>query len=204
MIVTKDTKSAPRQARSIATYERLLSAAQDLLADSGIEGFNSNAIVERAGMTPPALYRWFPNKHAILEVLGQRLMDLQNEPIEKYQSIPIHDREAFITTAAAILDDNIRVTQEFRGGYTLMVSMRAIPALAKVRLGSHEFVANRLAEMVKNTGSSGKMSEIHARTRLATELAYGTIEMLFETGFKNRKTVIERASLALVAIVLDD
>ena len=61
------------------TREALLEAAQNILADQGLEALNSNAIVEKAGVTPPTFYHYFSNKHAVLRELGVRMMDAQNE-----------------------------------------------------------------------------------------------------------------------------
>ena len=58
----------------ISTKDKLIAAAQDLLADKGLAAFNSNAIVERAGVTPPTFYHYFANKQALLRELGERLM----------------------------------------------------------------------------------------------------------------------------------
>src|SRR5271155_229537 len=68
----------PRQRRAVETYERLLDMAGELLAEVGIERISTNQICARAGMTPPALYRYFKDKYAVLEALGRRLMDRQN------------------------------------------------------------------------------------------------------------------------------
>src|SRR5271163_1217856 len=71
-------RTPPRQDRALQTYERLLDVAGELLAEVGIERISTNLICARAGMTPPALYRYFKDKYAVLEALGQRLMDRQN------------------------------------------------------------------------------------------------------------------------------
>ena len=184
-------KSEPKQARSKETYERILAAAQDLLEASGIEAFNTNAVVDRAGMTPPALYRWFPNKHVILEVLSERLMAAQNVVIEEhFGSVPL-DAEAYIEATKQILEDTIEVTQRFGGGHTLLVAMRAIPVLQPVRLSSHNQVSKLLSERLIEAGYQGKPAEMYARSRLCVETGYAAIEMLFETGFKNRKVTID-------------
>ena len=73
-----DTKTLPRQGRAQETFERILSITAELLAEVGIERLSTNLICERAGLTPPALYRYFPNKYAVLHALGERLMGAQN------------------------------------------------------------------------------------------------------------------------------
>ena len=56
----------PAQTRSIATVANILDAAHDIVAESGIQGFNTNAIAERAGINIGTVYHYFPDKVAIL------------------------------------------------------------------------------------------------------------------------------------------
>jgi AcrR family transcriptional regulator len=65
---------APTQLRSVQTRERLLDVAGELLADVGIELTSTTLICARASVTPPALYRYFKDKYAVLDALGRRLM----------------------------------------------------------------------------------------------------------------------------------
>ena len=46
--------SQPRQGRAVATRERLLDVAGQLLGEVGVERISTNLICARAGMTPPA------------------------------------------------------------------------------------------------------------------------------------------------------
>lgn len=66
-------RTQPRQARSRETFERILDTAADVLEEVGYEGFNTNLLAERAGVGVRALYRYFPNKFAVLVALGERL-----------------------------------------------------------------------------------------------------------------------------------
>src|SRR5690349_9289821 len=77
-------KKKPAQQRSTETFERILEVAARTLADVGIDRLSTNLICQRAGLTPPALYRYFPNKYAVLHELGRRLMLRQNELIPRW------------------------------------------------------------------------------------------------------------------------
>lgn len=194
------TKQRPRQARAQATFERLLETAQSLLEESGIEGFNSNAVVDRAGMTPPAFYRYFPNKHALLQELGQRLMTIQNQII---LDIPVDRRlskSEFIDLSKKMLERTVEVTKDFRGGYALLVSLRAIPELRPVRLQSHEQMAAVLTERAPVMGIDGDRDYLMAKSRLVIETGYAAVEMLFETGFRHQGIILDAAARANAAI----
>ena len=82
--VELDRKRAPTQTRALETCERILDAAANLLGEVGIERLSTNLICERAGLSPPALYRYYPNKYAVLAELGVRLMMSQNELLEQW------------------------------------------------------------------------------------------------------------------------
>jgi AcrR family transcriptional regulator len=66
---------APRefqQARSRATYERILAAALELYAEQGFHATQTPDIAERAGMSVGGLYRYFRDKHQIFRELVHR------------------------------------------------------------------------------------------------------------------------------------
>lgn len=64
----------PRQPRSRATVDAILEAATQVLEIAGESGFNTNSIAERAGVGVGSIYRYFPDKQAILVELGRREM----------------------------------------------------------------------------------------------------------------------------------
>jgi AcrR family transcriptional regulator len=63
-----------RQARSRQSLERLLAAATDILNREGLDGASMPEIAARAGLTPGAIYRRFPNKDALLREVCLRVL----------------------------------------------------------------------------------------------------------------------------------
>lgn len=66
-------RRAPQQQRAAATLDAILEATAALLVERGYEGVNTNAVAERAGVKPPAVYRYFPNKFALYHALADKL-----------------------------------------------------------------------------------------------------------------------------------
>ena len=60
--MSQPKRAQPKQERAQATYERLLDVAGALLGEVGLDRISTNMICARAGLTPPALYRYFNNK----------------------------------------------------------------------------------------------------------------------------------------------
>jgi AcrR family transcriptional regulator len=73
--------NAPRQARAKASVDAILEAAAQLLESRGEAGFNTNAVAERAGVSIGTLYRYFPDKRAILAALAEREMSAVNAAV---------------------------------------------------------------------------------------------------------------------------
>jgi AcrR family transcriptional regulator len=69
---------APRefqQARSRASYERILGAAVELYAERGFHATQTPDIAERAGISVGGLYRYFRDKHQIFLELVHRVLE---------------------------------------------------------------------------------------------------------------------------------
>lgn len=65
-------RKQPQQTRSRETMQRMLDEAEALLIEQGVDGFNTNVLAERAKVGVRAIYRYFPNKWAILVELVDR------------------------------------------------------------------------------------------------------------------------------------
>ena len=62
-------RKSPVQARSAATVDAILEAAARILESEGFEGYTTNAIAKRAGVSIGSLYQYFPNKDAVTAAL---------------------------------------------------------------------------------------------------------------------------------------
>jgi AcrR family transcriptional regulator len=71
--------SRPRQARSVETRARLLTAAAAVIAEQGIEGASVDAIAERAERTSGSLYGQFGSKDGLIVELLDASKDLVAE-----------------------------------------------------------------------------------------------------------------------------
>lgn len=65
-------RKTPTQPRSEQTVAALLEAAAQVLERDGLEGFNTNAVAERAGVSIGSLYQYFPGKDALTLALMRR------------------------------------------------------------------------------------------------------------------------------------
>jgi AcrR family transcriptional regulator len=64
----------PQQARSRAALQRILVAAEQTLATSGLDNFTMAAVAERAEVSVGALYRRFSGKEPLLNAVKDRML----------------------------------------------------------------------------------------------------------------------------------
>ena len=69
-----DLRVSPRQARARETVARILDTAAVLLDEVGVDDFNTNLLAERAGVRVRTVYRYFPNKSAVILALAERVV----------------------------------------------------------------------------------------------------------------------------------
>jgi AcrR family transcriptional regulator len=65
-------RKTPAQSRSEATVASIVEAAAQVLESEGFEGFNTNAVARRAGVSIGSLYQYFPGKDALTVALIHR------------------------------------------------------------------------------------------------------------------------------------
>ncbi|MER5649196.1 TetR/AcrR family transcriptional regulator [Streptosporangium sp. NPDC002524] len=68
-------RTVKRQARGLKRMEEILDAAETVIAEIGYADMTTNAVAERAGMSPGSLYQFFRNKEEILDGLLDRFTE---------------------------------------------------------------------------------------------------------------------------------
>lgn len=189
---------APRQERAVQTYERLLDVAGELLAELGIERISTNLICARAGMTPPALYRYFKDKYAVLEALGRRLMDRQNAALfdwlDRYGPLGL---DALSGSVEELMRATADVTASEVGAVWTLRALRAVPQLTHVRIESHRLVTDRMAEVYAPLLPDLPSDVLWRRLRLSVEFGFAADEMLNEETLIPRDDILRDAAAIL-------
>jgi AcrR family transcriptional regulator len=193
------SKQKARSGAKTSGVERLVEAAQALLAETGVEGVNSNAVVVRAGLTPPTFYHYFPNKHALLRELGERMLSAQSAAIRTDTGRRVRTAADLRDICRDMLSESLRMSRAFTGGFELLVALRAIPELRDVRLRHQERMAALLVDYFAEQGLAGDREGLMIRAGLALHLGYAAVEMLFETDFANEAMVLDRTAEALAS-----
>ena len=93
-------RKIPAEARSRATVAAMIEAAACVLEERGIEGYNTNIVAARAGISIGTLYQYFADKDAILAALVARERDAVNAVAAQAQaSLSRHDGITLLVNA---------------------------------------------------------------------------------------------------------
>src|ERR1700744_6010576 len=190
-------KSLPLRQRGKDTFEAILATAGTLLAEIGFERLTTNLVCERAGLTPPALYRYFPNKYALLAELARRLMDAQDEVFIAWMEdggLNAPTLEERVQRAIAVRKDLLTVTRAQPGGMWILRAIRALPALKEVRVASRDMVLARHFALLRTIFPTIDQDGLRTAVRLSEETSYAMIEMILEDFTLDEDRVIEEAS----------
>ena len=141
--VDTNPRKLPRQPRSRATVDAIITGAAQVLIEYGYEGATTARIAERAGVSIGSLYQYFPNKEALVAALIEHHA---NQIIEVM-------RHALNDPANVTLEDGLRTI--IRAGAD---AHRIHPALHKI-----------LNEQVPRVGRLAKVMDTHREIAAAIE-----------------------------------
>jgi AcrR family transcriptional regulator len=124
-------RKIPAQKRAEKTVKLILDTSSDLLEEVGLDNFNTNLLAERAEIRIATVYRYFPNKLAILSALIERWLELimERTTIVTELSDPDNDwREIYEN----FIDIYVDIVLSHKGHLAIRRAVQAAPELARV------------------------------------------------------------------------
>lgn len=176
MATASVTRRAPVQERSRQTVTRILDAAAAIADEHGVDAATTRAIADRAGVSYPSLYRFFPDREAILdELLEQHCAALDAKCIEAEQSWQI-------TSMGELLDNEIGLHVAYYRRYPssarLWMGGRTSPTVTRHVRARMQNLADRLHRILVDAGLIP--ADTDPRTMLvAVEMADRVLELSF-------------------------
>lgn len=145
----RDTKprKKPTQQRSKENVERMIQAAAAVLEEEGYDALKTVTIAKKAGAAVGSVYQYFPNKHAILTVLVERWLDVDNTALQMVES----RRDEYVSIVdefvdlAKIMIENYKAQ---RGLFALVNLCHSIPELREMEKAHDKRFALRMKETI--------------------------------------------------------
>jgi AcrR family transcriptional regulator len=134
----------PVQQRARKTVELILDTAAALIEEIGVEAFNTNVLAERAGVRVRTVYRYFPNKLAVLTAVAERLAAEWDGWFDGFRALA-DPRAGWRTLWVAYVDKFVQGIRSVPGGLAIRRAMRALPELQAIDRQDNERLARELA-----------------------------------------------------------
>jgi AcrR family transcriptional regulator len=135
----------PTQKRAEDSVQTILATTAALLDEVGVEGFNTNLLAERAGIRVRTVYRYFPNKYAVIIALTEALAlkwDRWMGQLYGRLADPHADwRSALRDTRVEWLSNARRVP----GSLSVLQAMNATPELQELHFRIFEDMSQKVA-----------------------------------------------------------
>lgn len=101
------------QQRSADRLARILDAGAALLDEAGYELLSTRAVADRAGVPIGSVYRFFPNKRALVDALAERNLEVYaGRVVARLEGIPEREWRAAID---AVLDEYLAMKRSVPG-----------------------------------------------------------------------------------------
>ncbi|MFD1881664.1 TetR family transcriptional regulator [Paracoccus pacificus] len=156
----------PTQKRSRERFEKILSAAQDLLLEKGAEGFRMSELVQRSGVPFGSLYQYFPDRSAVLGTLAERY-NAEGRACVAAELTRLRQPSDRPQVLSRITDGFYRMYQDYPVMRAVWQATQADPVLQRLDAQDSAQLARMLAEAQSGTTAD---AEAFARAGLAITL----------------------------------
>jgi AcrR family transcriptional regulator len=161
---TSGVRRRPVQRRGRETMTAILDAAQEILAERGLDGFTTNAIAERACVNIATLYGYFSDKLAILHEMAARYEAQRAEYLSDLAP-RFAEAEDWRELIDLTIDQLIRFRREVPGGIVLRSAIVSVPELRHLDRERDERVSGYLADAMLVVRPEADREELLAAAR---------------------------------------
>lgn len=169
----REVRRRPTQARSQERFDRVLEAGSALIGERGLEPITMTDIAERAGMALTALYRYFPNKGAIVRELALMTFEADTRMnVERIhdETLPVAERiTRDVAAYCHVLNDPVRLQ--------IRAAIHADAELSQLDLDDSRRNAAVIAAGVDHDGLGIGRFELERRALLLVELFDGVARL---------------------------
>jgi len=179
----------PVQARAKATVERLLATTAELLEEVGVDGFTTNLLAERADVRIRTVYRYFPNKLAVIVAVTERNAEQERQMLNRIS--PLGDPEVPLEEAIDRLwDGYMRGAGKIAGFVAIRRALQATPELREVENRVNVRLAEELAVALRRRGIELPRRQMTALARTFVESTAALLDFAHLDGRPQQRALI--------------
>ena len=186
------TRHKPVQRRSRERVEQILAAADELLAQGGVEAVTTRSLAAHAGIPVATIYRYFDNRDAIIAAyLGHQLEEIERSVTRAVLGIERVTIRSLVETVALA---HLRHHQAHPEGVPVWFGGRLNTAVVERVRELDERQAAALRAAVRGTGMTANVPDFGA------DLVVRLFDRMFEFVFATQRTAAEQEQIVLALV----
>ncbi len=175
----------PVQKRAKDTVHQILDNAAALLDEVGVDAFNTNLLAERADVAVRSVYRYYPNKLAVIVGLAERQAEEWQKSFTQLM-VPMADpKQSAFDAWDDVLEAYVAYLEEKQGRSAIHRAMQALPQLAEVNRRDNDVLSDAIAAALKARG----LRRPKARLRLISRVLLDTSDVAVDEALSRRGRV---------------
>ncbi|MBB3540422.1 MULTISPECIES: TetR/AcrR family transcriptional regulator [unclassified Rhizobium] len=166
---TGQPRRIPQQKRGRERFEKILSAALELIERNGSDALKMSEIVEKAELSFGALYQYFPDKSSIIRTLAERFNE-QGRACVEAELATVADAKTLRQALCNIADQYYAFFRQEPVMRDIWIATQADRLLQQVDAEDMEFHAQALFSVLAKLEPERSRSELIAVARLTMQL----------------------------------
>jgi AcrR family transcriptional regulator len=191
--VSLHQRASPVMDRSRETVAQLLSISAKLLDDVGVDGFNTNLLAAQAGMRIRTVYRYFPNKFAIIATIARNISnewDLALEP--HFLRLENKNNSDWRSILRTLMRAWIQLPTNQLGGVAVAKAMSEAPELHSLDNEIFARTTDRIAQALIRRGISLPTVRVRAISRVFTLSVHAAVDLSLRLESENERRQLWR------------
>lgn len=183
-------RKQPQQQRALQRRQQILDTSIEILQREGLEKLNTAYISEKLGISVGSLYRYFPNKQAILYTLAEQWLAANRAALEEMADWPLESMapEEFV---GRFLEKMAGVYRAQRGLALLLQTIMEVAELRALDEEHDRFVVLFQARLLKRLGVGASRTERLRLSELLLNQGHFGLSLVMTQGPRMAKRSLE-------------
>jgi AcrR family transcriptional regulator len=182
-------RRAPMQRRSVERVQRMLDAAQQLVAENGYDALTTTLIAERADVSIGSLYQFFPDKQAVVRAVALRNLERFSERLG--EMVNGQQFDDWWDVVSAVIDEYVAMHHEVPGFRTIRFGDVADLHLLDPERDNDTVVADRFVELIQSLVDVEPSTDVRLDMVIAVKIADSLTRFAFERDPAGDPAVLE-------------
>ena len=170
----------PVQQRAKRTVDLILDTAAILLEEVGVDAFNTNLLADRAGVAVRSVYRYYPNKLAVVVALYERHMAAWDPHFEDTLRALADPQEDPLNAWDTLIDRYVKFLEK-DAGRAIRRSVQALPELSDIDRLDNDRGAKQVAAALQARGVKAGQDRLDAVGQVLINSCVAVIDESFSS-----------------------